>query len=104
MNKKKRISVLLLMSPFLMMAQAKDIINAFLDDWLLPIFVLFVIIGAVHGIVANASLIMDKNEEGTVWKGFANVGKVVLFYTLAFAIIAAIVAGANAAISNMKVS
>ncbi len=105
MKNKKILTALLFASPLSLMAQenAKSIINSFLDDWLLPIFVLFVLAGAIHGIISNASLIQDKNEDGTVWKGFGNVGKIILFYLLAFAILAGIAAAANAAISSIRI-
>lgn len=106
MKNKKLLSVVVFLSPLLMMAaeqNAKSIINKFLDDWLLPVFFLFIIGGAIHGIISNSALIADKNEEGTVWKGFAGVAKIILFYLLAFAIIAGIAAAANAAIAAIKI-
>lgn len=106
MSKKKLLTGVLSFSPLLMMAQdnARGILNSFLSDWLLPVFVLFVIAGIVHGIIRNQRNVVDNDEEGTVFKGFKNVGIMVAFYTLAFAVLLLIVAGANEVINQIRVN
>lgn len=94
---------MLFTSPLLAQETGKTIINTFLQDWLLPIFVLFIIGIAIRAYIVNADLIADKNEEGTMIKGFKNMGKQLLFASLGFAILVAIIAAANAFIGSVSV-
>lgn len=84
-------------TPVLAMAQQtpKTAINEFLENWAWPIFGLFVVAGVLHGLISNAGLIQDKNEQGTTLKGFINSGKILLYYLLAVGVIIGVLAAIN---------
>ena len=65
--------------------------NNVLEDYVVPAFIIFLIIGVLTGIVRNWDLIEDKNNEGTRVKGFINAGMLVGYVFVAEIIIAAIV-------------
>ena len=92
--------------PSIMMAQNQDgktILNDFIEKWLGPLFVFFIIGVAIRGIVINYSKITDRDGEGEALKGFKNIGVSLLYVLVAFAILAAILVAANAGIKTFKI-
>jgi hypothetical protein len=74
-------------------AQAvKGKVNEMLRDYILPVFLLFILVAAIAGIIRNFDLIEDKNNEGTRMKGFANVGVLLLYVFIGEIVLGAIIA------------
>ncbi len=67
-------------------------INEIISNYLVPTFIIFIIIALIAGLIRNYELIEDKNNEGTRSKGFMNVGMLVLYVFIAELIIGGVVA------------
>ncbi|CAA7197453.1 hypothetical protein [Chryseobacterium potabilaquae] len=65
--------------------------NEILANYIVPSFGIFLLIGALAGIIRNWDLIEDKNNDGTRQKGWANVGLIVGYVFAASIVITAIV-------------
>ncbi len=92
-------------TPFLALANEtpKSAINTFLSDWALPLLGLFMVSGAVHGLVKNADLIQNKNEQGMVLQGFLNAGKILLYYLLIIGVIIGVIAAVNGLSGSLRI-
>ena len=71
---------------------ARGKINEIISNYLVPTFIIFIIIALIAGLIRNYELIEDKNNEGTRSKGFMNVGMLVLYVFIAELIIGGVVA------------
>jgi hypothetical protein len=70
----------------------KGKVNEILANYIMPTFIVFMVIAVIAGLIRNFELIEDKNNEGTRMKGFANVGMLVLYVFIGELIIGACVA------------
>jgi len=82
---------------------ARTFINTFLKDWLVPIFILFIALTTIIGVIKNFDLITDRNDTGSTLKGFQNVGMYLLYVIIAFAILAGIMTLANEASDTIQI-
>lgn len=95
MNKLNRflgLSFVLVMTNLTYAQNVKGKVNEILRDYVLPVFLVFLLIATIAGIIRNYDLIEDKNNEGTRMRGFANVGMLVLYCFIAEIILGAIIA------------
>ena len=92
-------------TPFLALANEtpKSGVNTFLSDWALPLLGLFMVSGAVHGLIKNADLIQNKNDQGNVLQGFLNVGKILLYYLLIVGVIIGVVSAINGLSGSLRI-
>lgn len=73
-------SAVFLMFPTLSFAQSvRGKINEILADYIIPTFIVFMVIAIIVGLVKNFDLIEDRNNEGTRVKGFVNASLLVLY-------------------------
>lgn len=91
LNRFLGIAFFLLMSNLTYAQNVKGKVNEILRDYVLPIFLVFLIVATIAGIIRNYELIEDKNNEGTRMKGFANVGMLVLYVFIAEIILGVII-------------
>ena len=101
---------ILILSTFLVssstFAQAKNgkmMVNEFIQSWILPVFLLVLIVTAIGGFIQNFSLIADKSEQGTFWKGIKNVALLVMFVFMGLAVLTAIMVAGNEWSKGIKI-
>lgn len=70
----------------------KNDVNTVLNNVGLPLFLFFIVIGTVIGVVQNYEKIVDKDGNGTRKEGLFNVGIIVLYVVIACAVIAGVIA------------
>ena len=106
-NIKRAILLLaVLAAPFQSQAQdtGRTLLNDFLQDWLGPLLVFFLLAGFVVGVVRNYDLITNKQDDGSMIQGFKNVGVIMLYVLFIGAIITAIIVGGNALIDQLRIN
>ncbi|MDR4895104.1 MULTISPECIES: hypothetical protein [unclassified Chryseobacterium] len=67
-------------------------VNEILADYVAPVFIVFLLVAAIVGIIRNFELIEDKGNDGTRMRGFSNVGMLLLYVFVAEIVVGAIVA------------
>lgn len=90
------LSSLLLSSQVIFAKTGKEIINSILQDWLLPFFLLALLLGAIGGFIKNLDLLVDKAEQGTFWKGMKNIGIILGYVFMGLAILTSILVAGKA--------
>ena len=91
--------------PFQSQAQTgRSILNNFLQDWVGPLLIFFLLAGFVVGVIKNYDLITNKQDDGSLVQGFKNVGIIMLYVLFIGVIIIGIVAAANALLDQLKIN
>lgn len=82
---------MILLSTLLQIRDFKSDVNTVLNNMALPLFIFFIVVGTVVGIVQNYEKIVDKDGNGTRKEGLWNVAMIVLYVVIGVAVIAAII-------------
>ena len=83
MKNKKLLSVVVFLSPFLMMAaennEKKELINYYVQEWILPILLLVIIGGVMYKVISDGPLSRDGYGGIDLWKAFKYHVNILIF-------------------------